>query len=369
MKKLVIVFILLLLTVGVFAQELALDEAIERAARNIETEMPQRALILVLNVASPSEDFSRYVLDELTDHLVIGRKITVVDRQNLAAIRAETNFQYSGEVSDESMVSIGKMLGAHYIVTGSLNQRGTNYRLRFRIIGVETTRIISSVILDIKNDAQVARLIGGERAVQEAEQKQREIEEKEKANRPANVKNNWLSADLSYGYYWGRRQGLTFGARYERMLNSNISLGLNFYGLMPFFDDFYGIKNPPDPALTFGIDASFRVYTFGKKFFLGLALGYHEHGNQVIVEGANNDPSLSGTRYGLGITVELGWKIDVGKEGGFFLQPGLSGTFITGKFKDIRSYDLLGFNEEDIKSYESDFDGHARIYLGVGWAF
>jgi len=44
MKKLFIVLIVFILTAWVVsAQELALDEAIERAARDIEAEMPQRA--------------------------------------------------------------------------------------------------------------------------------------------------------------------------------------------------------------------------------------------------------------------------------------------------------------------------------------
>ena len=305
MKKLVIVFILLLLTVGVSAQELALDEAIERAARNIEQEMPQRALILVLNVASPSEDFSRYVLDELTDHLVIGRKVSVVDRQNLAAIRAETNFQYSGEVSDESMVSIGKMLGAHYILTGSLNQRGINYRLRFRIISVETARIITSVILDIRKDAQVSYLIGDVSAQEMERQQRREQQQIEQSLKTANVRNNWLSIGVT---------GAGIGLRYERMLNAKMALGADVYfniiGVSLSTQEF-AIYND------FGADATLRIYPFGKIFYIGTGLGFHFGDGDSV--GNYDREFLSG----FAVSPELGFKIDLFKSGGFFLDIGV----------------------------------------------
>jgi len=43
----------------------------------------------------------------------------VVDRQQLDLIRAELNFQMSGEVSDESAQSIGQMLGVQSIMSGT----------------------------------------------------------------------------------------------------------------------------------------------------------------------------------------------------------------------------------------------------------
>jgi len=348
MKKAVIFIISFLLTVwSVSAQELALDEAIQRAARDIEEELPQRALVLVLNLVSPSIAFTNYILEELTDQLVIGRKMAIVDRQNLTAIREEMNFQYSGEVSDESMVSIGRFLGAHYIVSGSLTERGINYRLRFRVISIETARIISSVIIDIKNDTQVARLIGGEQAVQEAEKRQREAEPK-----TANARNNWLSANFNFFFDTLTTYPLFGGSlNYERMLNPNISLGVNAYT---------GFGNRSNNYL-FGIDAVFHYYPWGKTFFLGTALGCN------LIK-CWKDAYSNFTAFGIMVTPEIGWKIDFGYAGGFYLQAGILGALFFGSKVHVFSGSEADMDFVGQKG-DSVFITVPKVYLGIGYAF
>jgi TolB-like protein len=99
------------------------------------------------------------VIEELTGHLVSGRKVTIVDRRNLALISQEMNLQLSGHVSDESAQEIGRMLGAQFIVSGNLQNMGTYYRFRIRLINVETAAIQSQISLNLQNDAQVAFLL------------------------------------------------------------------------------------------------------------------------------------------------------------------------------------------------------------------
>ena len=154
-------FFLLLVTGGLHAQQLSLDEAIKRAARGIEEILPQRAKVAVLNFVSPAEAFSDYVVEELTGELVTGRKITIVDRRNLALISQEMHLQLSGDVSDESAQAIGRMLGAQSIVSGTLTNMGSFHRFRIRVINVETAAIQTQVSLDLQNNAQVAFLLGG----------------------------------------------------------------------------------------------------------------------------------------------------------------------------------------------------------------
>ena len=103
---------LLLVASGLSAQQTNLDETITRAARGVEEVLPQGTKVAVLNFASPTETFSDYVIEELTGKLVTGRKVTIVDRRNLALISQEMNLQLSGDVSDDSAQAIGRMLGA-----------------------------------------------------------------------------------------------------------------------------------------------------------------------------------------------------------------------------------------------------------------
>jgi TolB-like protein len=149
---------------GIYAQQLNLDTIIERSARAVEEVLPQGTKVAVLNFASTSETFSDHVIDELTGKLVNGRKITIVDRRNLALITNEMNLQLSGDVSDESAQAIGRMLGAQSIISGNLTNMGTFYRFRVRVINVETAAIQTQVSLDLRNDEQVAFLLGGSQA-------------------------------------------------------------------------------------------------------------------------------------------------------------------------------------------------------------
>jgi TolB-like protein len=161
-KTLFIGVITFLLAVAVIpAQEMNLKDAIICSARGVEEDLQEGTMVAVLNFASPSEAFTNYVIEEITGELVIGRKLAIVDRQNLALISKEMNLQLSGDVSDESAQAIGKLLGAQAIISGSLSNMGTYYRFRIRVISVETARILTQIALDLQNDAQAAFLLGG----------------------------------------------------------------------------------------------------------------------------------------------------------------------------------------------------------------
>jgi TolB-like protein len=162
MKRVFPIFVFFLLLAGWLpAQQLNLEIVIERAARAVEEVLPQGTKVAILNFSSTSATFSEYVIDELTGKMVAGRRLTVVDRRNLALITQEMNLQLSGDVSDESAQTIGRMLGAQSIVSGTLTNMGNFYRFRIRVINVETAAIQTQVSLDLRNDAQVAFLLSG----------------------------------------------------------------------------------------------------------------------------------------------------------------------------------------------------------------
>jgi TolB-like protein len=160
MKKfLLIVFFFALLTGVLSAQEMNLYEVIVSSARAIEDALPHGSMVAILNFVSASETFSDFIIDELTGELVTGRRVTVVDRHNLALIAREMNLQLSGDVSDESAQTIGRMLGAQSIVSGTLTNMGTYFRFRIRVISVETAAIQTQVSLNLRNDTRVAFLL------------------------------------------------------------------------------------------------------------------------------------------------------------------------------------------------------------------
>lgn len=143
---------------------LGLDTAIKTAAMEINAKMETGNIVVVLNIKSPAKQASDYVLDELINALVSEGKLIVVDRQNLVLIQQEMDFQMSGEVSDTSAQDIGKKLGAKSIISGSLDDSGSNLRLRIRAIDVTTAAIQISSSLNVKKDSQTAALLAGSSA-------------------------------------------------------------------------------------------------------------------------------------------------------------------------------------------------------------
>jgi len=140
-------------------KEPSLDEVLKKSAERIEERLAAGTRVALINVRSPSDQFSEYVLTYLESILVNNGKLVVVDRSNLDRIRQELGFQLSGEVSDESAGAIGKMLGAGAIITGTLINIGDSYRLTLKAINVETATIAASYPADIANDNRVRTLL------------------------------------------------------------------------------------------------------------------------------------------------------------------------------------------------------------------
>jgi len=163
MKKTVFfcIGLLVFLAIGLNAQNIvSLEEAVKVGAKEIEAKLARSVKVAVLNFNSPSQRFSNYVLDEMMYELVQGGKLIVVDRANIETIRGELGFQMSGEVSDSSAQSIGHMLGAQSIVSGSIDDLGSHYRLSFRTIAVESAAIQALSRINVQKHDQIAALMG-----------------------------------------------------------------------------------------------------------------------------------------------------------------------------------------------------------------
>jgi TolB-like protein len=164
MTKLRLFAVLLLAGTGLFAQNVSLDQAIQTSTKAIETGLPKGAKTAVLTFTSAKQAFSDYIIEELATALAANKILQLIDRQHIAAIRKEFNIQFSGDVSDEEVKSIGKQLGAQFVVTGSLVDVGNAFRFRVAAINIETAvrEGSSSLYINI-NDPQVVFLLTGQR--------------------------------------------------------------------------------------------------------------------------------------------------------------------------------------------------------------
>lgn len=62
----------------------------------------------------------------------------VVEKAQVAAVAAEHRLNLSGLVDDKTAVSVGKYLGARYVIVGSVNGMGGMYTLSARLVDAET---------------------------------------------------------------------------------------------------------------------------------------------------------------------------------------------------------------------------------------
>ena len=120
-----------------------LEGAIERVGTDIINDLPADAVVAVINIASNDAGISNHVINEIEFKLFSARRFAMVDRLTLDRIRMEQNLHLSGDVSDASAVSIGQMLGANIVITGSITGAGANQTLNLRAIDVETARILN----------------------------------------------------------------------------------------------------------------------------------------------------------------------------------------------------------------------------------
>jgi hypothetical protein len=137
-----------------------LDIAIRDASDYLNSNVPKGSKIVILNIQSTSSDLSDYIIDELIANAVNDKIFSVVDRQQLDAIRAEQNFQFSGEVDDNSAMEIGKFFGAQTIVSGALSKLGNAYRIRIRALEVQTAQVQGQYNRNIASSPIVTELVG-----------------------------------------------------------------------------------------------------------------------------------------------------------------------------------------------------------------
>jgi hypothetical protein len=136
-----------------------LDAAIRETSDYLNKQLPKGNKLVILNVQSEFPALSEYIIDELIANTVNDRVFSVVDRQQLNTIRAELDFQMSGEVDDATAQALGRMAGAQIIISGAVSRLGDLYRLRIRALSVQSAQIEAQFNRNIPEGSTVAALV------------------------------------------------------------------------------------------------------------------------------------------------------------------------------------------------------------------
>jgi hypothetical protein len=159
-KDRILIAFLVLIGCFIYAEdtEVTLNQAIKGSASYFVERLEHGTKIAILNF-SASPALSDYVIEELSVVFVNNGNLIVVDRSELELLQKEIDFQYSGEVSDESAQSIGKKLGAQTILSGSFSSIGNLWRMRIKALEVETAKIQGIVTYSVKKDTVLSSLL------------------------------------------------------------------------------------------------------------------------------------------------------------------------------------------------------------------
>jgi hypothetical protein len=130
---------------GSRAQEPApgVNGAVNRVCDTLIYELPRKSTVAVLGISSRDRALGTFAMDEIEFQLVDSRQFEMVDRKTLDSVREEQNFQLSGEVSDDSAVNIGQMLGANIVISGNITGNGDMQWLTVKALDVKTAKIIT----------------------------------------------------------------------------------------------------------------------------------------------------------------------------------------------------------------------------------
>ncbi|MDR0663800.1 MAG: hypothetical protein LBF80_06985 [Spirochaetaceae bacterium] len=136
-----------------------LDAAIRETSDYLNKQLPKGNKLVILNVQSDFPALSEYIIDELIANTVNDRVFSVVDRRQLDTIRAELDFQMSGEVDDDTAQELGRMAGAQSIISGAVSRIGVLYRLRVRSLSVQSAAIEGQFNRNIPDGPTVSALV------------------------------------------------------------------------------------------------------------------------------------------------------------------------------------------------------------------
>jgi len=134
-----------------FANDRSLDRAIYNAANILIANLPKN--ISVVTVATGDTGLvilEEYIMEEMITYLLRTPNIYVLDRRSLDDIRREQQFQLSGDVDDNAIVSIGNFLGADSVITVNITGIQRQSTLHIKVIDVKTARLLVQTSRDFE---------------------------------------------------------------------------------------------------------------------------------------------------------------------------------------------------------------------------
>lgn len=110
----------------------------------VSAQEKERIAVLPFTPNGVAEEEAVVAADLIRTTLVKTNKYIVLDRENIAKVLDEQNFQQTAYTETSNAVKMGKILNVQYIIVGTLALFGANFVLTANVINVETAEVEKS---------------------------------------------------------------------------------------------------------------------------------------------------------------------------------------------------------------------------------
>src|SRR3954454_618650 len=117
--------------------------------------LPTLAIAEVAARGNAGADLASDVDGALTDQLVAEGRFRVVERQQLAKEMKEQMLAQSGVMSDEAQVKVAQLVGARWIVLGTVGTKGRSHVVSLRALDSSSAQVAFSETLKVGSEEQV----------------------------------------------------------------------------------------------------------------------------------------------------------------------------------------------------------------------
>jgi len=322
-----------------------------------------------------------------------GAYVVLPRTSTIQAALSEIDFQMLGYTDDVGMAALGRAINADLVLSGGIHRLGALNMFTAQVLRVADGSVVSgasrnyNVIADgvgimaelaarltggdVRADVAVAAPLGRTpRQPREPRVPREPRQPRERRERiDGEIPTNWISGEISV---------LGFGFRYDRNLNESFSLGASF-----FFNDVGDIVviREGEQVIARGLVVTARFFPLAtgnfsllRPFYIELGAGWgnaiREGYGTIWVDHWNRYERYWSRREGLGFMLApaAGWRIDVGRPGGFFINPFVSFPITIG---NITGYEPFIRDDGGIDSRPSSGGAvhHIRFGIGIGGAF
>jgi len=130
------------------------DEVISTLNKAWGGTTPRIAVLEFPSLTGELPALGRFMTEKLITDLVQNDSCNVVERLSIDAILKEQRLGTTGLIDSSTVKRVGGILGADYLITGSITDIGDAYRVNLRVLAVENARIATASQWSITKNTQ-----------------------------------------------------------------------------------------------------------------------------------------------------------------------------------------------------------------------